>query len=72
MSLKEEREYKIIEDSLTYKVDQKKREAGYPWIKDPKADNKKAALATLKATEKRLGQNSADAAVYRKQIENMI
>ena len=41
-------------------------------IKGPKADNKKAALATLKATEKRLGQNSAHAAVYRKQIENMI
>ena len=74
MTLKEEREYKMIEDKLTYKADQKKWEAGYPWIKDPKAlpDNKEAALATLKATEKRLRQNPAHAAVYRKQIKNMI
>lgn len=74
MTLKEEREYKIIEDKLTYKADQKKWEAGYPWIKDPKAlpDNKEAALATLKATEKRLRQNPAHAAVYHKQIESMI
>ena len=32
MTLKEEREYKIIESKLTYKADQKKWEAGYPWI----------------------------------------
>ena len=74
MTLKEESEYKMIEDKLTYKADQKKWEVGYPWIKDPKAlpDNKEAALATLKATKKRLKQNPAHAAVYRKQIENMI
>lgn len=74
MTLKEEREYKMIEDKLTYRADRKKWEAGYPWIKDPKAlpDNKEAALATLKATEKRLRQNPAHAAVYCKQIENMI
>ena len=30
MTLKEEREYKIIEDKLTYKADKKKWEAGYP------------------------------------------
>ena len=35
MTLKEEREYKLIEENLTYKSDQKKWEAGYPWIKDP-------------------------------------
>ena len=74
MTLKEEREYKIIKDKLTYKADQKKWEAGYPWIKDPKAlpDNKEAALATLKATEKRLRQNPAHAAVYHKKIKSMI
>ena len=64
----------MIEDKLTYKADQKKWEAGYPWIKDPRAlpDNKEAPLATLKATEKRLRQNPAHATVYRKQIESMI
>lgn len=35
MTLKEEREYKLIEDQLIYKPDMKKWEAGYPWIKDP-------------------------------------
>lgn len=50
MTLKEEREYKIIEEKLTYKADQKKWEAGYLWVKDPRAlpDNREAALATLK------------------------
>ena len=67
----------MIEDKLTYKADQKKWEAGYPWIKDPKAlpDNKEAALAVQKNfqdTEKRLRQNPAHAAVYHKQIEYMI
>ena len=73
-TLKDECEYKMIKDKLTYKADQKKWEAGYPWIKDPKAlpDNKEAALATLKATEKRLRQNLAHAPVYHKQIQNMI
>ena len=74
MTLKEEREYKIIESKLTYKADQKKWEAGYPWIKDPKAlpDNKEAAFGTLKATEKRLKQDPVHAAVYQKQIKSMI
>ena len=74
MTLKEEREYKIIEDKLTYKPDKKKWEAGYPWIKDPRAlpDNKEATLATLKATERRLRQNPVHSKVYHKQIESMI
>ena len=74
MTLKEEREYKMMEDKLTYKADQKKWEVGYPWIKDPKAlpDNKEAALATLKATEKQFRQNPAHATVYCKQIKSMI
>lgn len=48
MTLKEEREYKIIEDKLVYKADQKKWEGGYLWIKDPRTlpDNKSAAFTT--------------------------
>ena len=74
MTLKEEREYRIIVEKLTYKADQKKWEAGYPWIKDPNAlpDNRSAALAALKAMEKRLRQDPMHAALYHKQIEDMI
>ena len=70
MTLKEERECKMIEDKLIYKADQKKWEAGYPWIKDPRVllDNKSAVLAAMKATEKHLSQDTVHAAVYNKQI----
>lgn len=53
MTLKEEREYNIIEEKLVYKADQKKWEAGYPWIKDPRTlpDNKSATFTVLKATK---------------------
>lgn len=74
MTLKEEREYKLIEENLTYKPEEKKWEAGYPWIKDPKElpDNRSASLGALKATEKRLRQDPLHAAVYNKQIEDMV
>lgn len=74
MTLKEEREYKLIEDKLIHKPDQKKWEAGYPWIKDPKMlpNNKQAALGALKATEKRLQANPDYGKMYCKQINDMI
>ena len=53
MSLKEEREYKLIEENLVYMPNKKKWQASYPWIKDPRQlpDNKCAAFYTLKAME---------------------
>lgn len=74
MTLKEEREYKLIEDRLIYKPDQKKWEAGYPWIKDPRTlpDNRPFVLGALKATERRLKKFPEHAKVYQRQIEDMI
>lgn len=68
MIFKEEREYKMIEDKLIYKVDQKKWEVGYLWIKDFKVllDNKEVVFAILKVIEKRFRQNSVYVVVYRK------
>ena len=55
MSLKEEREYKLIKENLVYMPKKKKWQASYPWIKDPRQlpENRCAAFYTLKATEKR-------------------
>ena len=74
MTLKEERKYNLIEEKLVYKPDQRKWEAGYPWIKDPRSlpDNKAYVLGTLKSTEKRLKRFPEHAKVYQKQIEDMV
>ena len=50
MSLKEEREYKLIEERLVYSKKDKKWEASLPWVKDPAnlPNNRAAALNTLK------------------------
>ena len=74
MTLKEEREYNLIEEKLVYKPDQRKWEAGYPWIKDPRSlpDNKAYVLGTLKSTEKRLKRFPEHAKVYQNKIEDMI
>ncbi len=64
----------VIEVNLTYKPDQKKWEAGYPWIKDPGTlpDNRSYVLGALKATERRLKRSPEQTKVYQKQIEDMI
>ena len=74
MSLKEEREYKLIEENLVYMPKKKKWQASYPWIKDPKQlpDNRCAAFYTLKAMEKDLSLNPEHAPLYRHQIDNMV
>ena len=71
MSLKDEREYKLIEDHLAYLPDKKKWIAGYPWICDPAElpDNRPAALAQLKTMERRLLSNPDHAALYNHQID---
>ena len=74
MSLKDEREYKLIEDHLVYLPDKKKWIAGYPWIRDAAElpDNRTAALAKLKTMERRLLSNPDHAALYNCQIEDMV
>ena len=74
MSLKDEREYKLIEDYLVYLPEKKKWIAGYPWIRDPTElpDNRPAALAKLKTMERRLLSNPDHAALYNCQIEDMV
>ena len=56
MSLKDEREYNLIESKITYLPEKGKWEAGYPYIKDPLSlqENRNSAFNMLKSTEKRL------------------
>ena len=74
MSLKEEREYKLIEENLVYMPKKKKWQASYPWIKDPRQlpDNRCAAFFTLKAMEKRLSLNPEHTTLYKHQVDNMV
>ena len=50
MTLKEEREYHLIDKNMRNIEEEKKWETGYPWIKDLEdlPNNKCAALAKLK------------------------
>ena len=73
MRIKEEREYKLIEEKFVYKPELKRWEAGYPWIKDPRRlpDNKLYVFSALKSTEKH-ALSPKHAKVYQRQIEDMI
>jgi len=68
----EEREQHQIEEGLTHKGDH--WEAQYPWIRNPNdlPDNRCAALAMLKSTEKRLSTNKMHAETYNSQIQDMV
>ena len=74
MSLKEEREYNLIEERVVYNKKDQKWEASLPWVRDPAdlPNNRSAALATLKRTEKRLLRNMDHARLYQTQIKDMI
>ena len=74
MSLKDEREYQLIEKGLQYDENRGRWLASYPWVKSPDdlPDNRCMALATLKSTEKRLGRNRERAEIYNTQIEAMV
>ena len=62
----------MIEDGLSHKEDH--WEAKYPWTRDPKnlPDNKLAAQAVLKSTERRLKKDPEYASVYQAQIQDMV
>ena len=59
MLLKEEEALKLIENNIRFNEDTGRWFAHYPWIKDPYLlpENHCIALATLKATERRLARN---------------
>ena len=74
MSLKDEKEYQLIEEGLQFDESRSRWIAAYPWIKSPNdlPDNRCVALATLKSTEKRLGRDGDRAEIYNGQIEEMV
>ena len=74
MSLKDEREYRMIEDGLQFDLARGRWIAAYPWVKPPGElpDNRNVALATLRSTERRLNRDKERAQVYNKQIEDMV
>ena len=74
MSLKEERELKLIEENMVYCQNNKQWTIGYPWIKDPTLppDNKGAVFSKLRSTEKRLLKNPSHANAYDSEIKAMV
>ena len=71
-TLREEQELKLIEKNLSNKGDH--WEAQYPWIKDTRnlPDNRAAALAILKSTERRLAKNVEHTNIFQGQIYDVI
>ena len=74
MSLKDEREYELIESKIKFNSERGRWMASYPWIRDPKElkPNKHIALKILQSTERRLSQNQEHAELYSRQIRDMI
>ena len=74
MSLKEEREYQLIEEGLSFDEENGRWIAKYPWVVPPEdlPNNRCVALAVLRSTEKRLARDPKHATVYNEQIEDMI
>ena len=72
MTLKEERETRLIEEGLSFKDDH--WEACYPWQKDPYdlPNNRHTAFAILKSTERRLMKNEETMTRYQSQIQDML
>ena len=71
-SFKEEQELKLIDSKLRYDADNMVWVAGYPWICDPALlpDNRPAAMATLRSTEKKLATDPDWADKYAEQIRD--
>ena len=74
MSLKDEQEHDLIESKITFDVESGRWVAAYPWIKEPKllTNNRSIAAAILRSTERRLLRNSEQAALYSRQIQDML
>ena len=74
MSLKDEKEYHLIEGGLQFNAAKGRWCAAYPWLKPPEQlpNNRCMALATLKAIEKRVSRNKERAQLYTGQIQDML
>jgi len=74
MSLKDEKEYQLIESGLQFDIAKGRWNATYPWLKPPEQlpNNRCVALATLRSTEKRLARNKERAQLYNEQIRDML
>ncbi|XP_068214422.1 uncharacterized protein [Palaemon carinicauda] len=75
LTIREERELKLIEDGLTYDEENMCWISKYPWISDPSKlpNNFPMAYARLKATEKRLKRLGATQCTkYQEQIQDML
>ena len=74
MSLKEEKEYVMIKEGLSFDEEKWRWSASYPWIKSPEElpNNRSVALAILKSTEKRLKKDEGLAQLYSEQIVDMV
>ena len=73
LTIAEERELKIIKESLKYDSDSQHWVTNYPWVKDPHdlPNNFNHALGKLKATERRL-KSTNQLKAYNNEIEDMI
>ena len=74
MSLKEEKEYHMINSNLVYSEKEKRWTTSNPWIKDPSElpNNKQVVYSKLKSTEHRLMKNKDQAQQYNNQINDMV
>ena len=74
MSLKDEAEFKMIEEKISFNVKTGRWLAEYPWIKKPSelSNNRRIAVAKLCSTEKRLLKNPDYMSVYADQIQDML
>ena len=74
MTLKEEKEYELIENNITFNPERGRWMASYPWTTDPNnlIQNKPIALKILKSIERRLMKNTDHALLYSRQIADMV
>ena len=74
MTIIEEEEGMLIESKMTFQPDRGRFLAPYPWKIDPNKlpYNRSYAHAMLLSTEKRLSKNNEFAALYQRQIEDML
>ena len=75
LTLREQREIKLIEEGLHYDARSERWVAEYPWIKDPidLPNNYSVAYARLSATERRLSKlGDSYASQYCEQMQDMI
>ena len=74
MSLKEEKEYDLIQRNIQFNPDRKRWIASYPWIVDPRKlrENRSIATKILMSTERKLLKNPEHGALYSRQIQDML